>query len=395
LAAVRSLGGIRRKHCARALSVAVGISGGVDSAVSAAILQREGHHVIGVHMRNWDASDEVGAEQCPQGEDERDARAACAHLGIDLHRVDFVREYWVDVFEPFVEGYAKGLTPNPDMYCNREIKFSRFIDAAMQLGVDAVATGHYAKLEGELEDEARPLCIPADRRKDQTYFLGLVPHEAFAKVLFPLGTLTKPQVRALASEFGLPNARRPDSQGICFVGKRSFPEFIGNYVELQPGPVVRVEGDTIGEHRGLPCYTIGQRARLGGLREPLYVYEKDTATNTLRVAPKGHAVHFSDGLTVQWKTFNDLSGGLFGAHASVHATTEWPKHKSGGSLPLRCRIRHGGALNPCRLSFGPDGIHVHFHKPVEWIAPGQAAVLYEGDRCIAGGVIEARIPPQQ
>eukprot|EP00966_Prymnesium_polylepis_P156579 3617752-Prymnesium_polylepis.1 len=253
-------------------TVAVGVSGGVDSSVAALMLKRQGHDVIGVHMTNWDAREELrgdeGASSCIEQE-RKDAQQVCLALGIGFHEVDFVREYWQLVFEPFLQGYRNGATPNPDVACNRHIKFDRFYAHALGLGADHVATGHYAQLRHEPGGGGRVQMLRArDEGKDQTYFLSHVQQPPLRRVLFPLGGLPKAGVRQLAAEAGLHVASKKDSVGICFVGKRRFDDFIANYIACEPGPFVCVEtGMTVGTHRGHPLYTPGAKARIGGLPE--------------------------------------------------------------------------------------------------------------------------------
>ena len=265
--------------------VAVGMSGGVDSAVAALLLKRRGHDVVGVHMRNWDAAEEGSEEAGYAEQEQKDARRVCDTLGIGYREVDLSREYWHEVFEPFVRGYSEGRTPNPDVACNRHIKFDHFARATRALGADGVATGHYARLRRREPGGAVELLTGADETKDQSYFLAAVEQSALRDALFPLGELRKTEVRALAAEAGLHVAAKRDSAGICFVGRRNFASFLANYVPAQPsGPFVCVDrGAAVGEHRGQAFYTPGQRARIGGQPRPWYVVAKDAETNTVFV----------------------------------------------------------------------------------------------------------------
>jgi len=267
----------------RLATVAVGLSGGVDSSVAALLLKQQGHDVIGIHMSNWDHEEEGSSGECSERERE-DARLVCDRLGIGFHPVSFIREYWQDVFQPFVEGIVAGGTPNPDVSCNQHIKFDRFHSHAISLGAEWVATGHYARVRHR-HDGVSDLLTAADANKDQTYFLSTVSQAALRRALFPLGHLLKPEVRRIAGEANLHTALKKDSTGICFVGKRKFRDFIRGYLPDQArGPLVCVEsGRVLGRHEGLLMYTHGQRARVGGLGGRWYIADKDPATNTLLV----------------------------------------------------------------------------------------------------------------
>src|SRR5258706_6729276 len=268
------------------MKVVVGISGGVDSAVAALLLQRAGHDVIGVFMQNWD-DDDVDST-CAALQDMKSAIAVCEHLGIPLRTVNFAAEYWVRVFSYFLDEHRAGRTPNPDVLCNKEIKFRAFLDYAPALGAEPIATGHYARL---IERDGRPRLHKArDRNKDQTYFLCAVDASALSRTLFPIGELTKPEVRALARAAGLSNHDRPDSTGICFIGERDYKNFLARYLPAMPGDIRTLQGATKGRHDGLMYYTLGQRHGLGvgGAGAAWYVAAKDMAANVLYVAQGEH-----------------------------------------------------------------------------------------------------------
>jgi tRNA-specific 2-thiouridylase len=366
------------------IRVIVGMSGGVDSSVSALLLKEAGYDVRGLFMKNWDEDD--GTEYCTAKEDLADAERVCERLDIPLQTANFAAEYWDNVFEEFLREYRLGRTPNPDVLCNREIKFKQFVDYAAALGADLIATGHYARgcwLEGgsapsalAADAEARDfrLLKGLDANKDQTYFLQAVPRRQLARCLFPLGHLRKPQVRALAEAAGLHNHRRKDSTGICFIGERRFRDFLQRYLPRQPGPITDTEGRTVGEHIGLAYYTLGQRQGLGigGLRgypeSPWYVVEKDLERNALVVSQA--AAH----LQSAWLAASDLNWLLAPA-----------------SFPMRCtaKVRYRQADEPCTLSRRADGrLLVRFERPQRAVTPGQYVCLYEDDVCLGGGVIE-------
>ncbi|WP_420466185.1 tRNA 2-thiouridine(34) synthase MnmA [Panacagrimonas sp.] len=347
--------------------VIVGLSGGVDSAVAAWRLKDQGYRVSGLFMQNW-TEDEQG--YCTAAEDFQSARAVAEELSIPLHRVDFSAEYRERVFAHFLDDYRAGRTPNPDLLCNREVKFQPFREHALRLGADFVATGHYARLH----DGALLRSVTED--KDQTYFLALVAREHFERVLFPIGDLAKPEVRELARKAGLPNHRRKDSTGICFIGERPFREFLQHYLQPNPGPMVDDAGTYIGEHQGLMFYTLGQRrglsigGRRGARQAPWYVAAKRLADNTLVVTQDAH-------------------------HPLLMSTRlrtcgfSWIERPTEFSCPLHARIRHRQALQACSAEALPDGsVEVRFEQPQRAVSPGQYCVLYDGERCLGGGEIE-------
>ena len=350
-------------------AVMVGISGGVDSAVAASRLIDDGYDVAGLFMKNWDEDD--GTEYCTAEADLADAERICAALGIELFTASFAAEYWDSVFEAFLADYRAGLTPNPDVLCNREIKFNLFIDYAAILGYPLVATGHYAH-RTPIGEPFR-LLKAADEGKDQTYFLQAVPAEQLEKCLFPLADLPKSEVRATARRLGLDVYDKKDSTGICFIGERRFADFLSRYVAREPGPIVDPEGVVLGEHQGLAFYTIGQRQGLGigGLKDrperPWYVSAKDMATNELTIT-QDEADLLATALTAD--TLNWISS----------------------ERPTRCRakIRHRQQEQHCTIEpLDGDTIRVDFDAPQRAITPGQYVALYSGDECLGGGRIRS------
>lgn len=356
--------------------VVVGLSGGVDSAVSALLLKRQGYRVSGLFMVNW-TEDEQG--YCTSADDFQSARAVAEELEIALHRVDFSAEYRERVFAKFLADYQAGLTPNPDVLCNREVKFQPFLDYAMRLGADYVATGHYARIDHT--GEAPRLLRAGDDNKDQTYFLAAVEREAFSRVLFPIGGLSKPEVRALATDAGLPNHQRKDSTGICFIGERPFREFLAHYLKPQPGPIVDDGGRTIGEHSGLMYYTLGQRRGLhiGGVRgareAPWYVVAKHARDNALQVS-------------------QDPQHPLLMASEILTQPFHWIRRPAPLPPQLQARIRHRQTLQACHATVEAEGrLRLHFARPQRAAVAGQYAVLYDGEECLGGAEIAAAERP--
>ena len=359
------------------IKVIVGMSGGVDSSVSAYLLQQQGYQVVGLFMKNWEEDDDE--EYCSAATDLADAQAVCDKLGIELRTINFAAEYWDNVFEHFLEEYKAGRTPNPDILCNKEIKFKAFLEfAAEDLGADYIATGHYVRRR-DVNGKSQ-LLRGLDNNKDQSYFLYTLSHEQIAKSLFPVGELEKPEVRRIAEEIGLVTAKKKDSTGICFIGERKFRDFLGRYLPAQPGPIVTVDGETIGQHEGLMYHTLGQRKGLGiggtkeGSEEPWYVVDKDVEKNQLIVAQgHEHPRLMSVGLIAQQLDWVDRQ-----------VLTE----------PLRCvvKTRYRQADIPCTITpLSADKIQVTFDYPVAAVTPGQSAVFYIDEVCLGGGVIEARI----
>jgi tRNA-specific 2-thiouridylase len=354
-------------------TIIVGISGGVDSSVAALCLLRDGYDVQGLHMTNW--TDEDG--YCQAADDFQAARAVCTQLAIPLHRVDFSRQYREEVFSRFLEGYAAGRTPNPDVLCNRQIKFGVFLDHARRLGAKRIATGHYARLDHGTNVR---LLMAADHEKDQTYFLHAVPAEALAHTLFPLGEFNKAEVRALANDAGLPNHDRPDSTGICFVGERPFRGFLGRHLPQNPGPVLAVDGSEIGRHSGLAFYTLGQRAGLGlggmggSASKPWYVAGKDPQRNAL--------------IVVQGRTHPVLHARQIDTEMPVWIGNSPAALHTGEGLRCRARIRHRHTPAECHVHARRNGSLSVFFAAAQWApTPGQYVVFYAEEMCLGGAVI--------
>lgn len=356
--------------------VIVGMSGGVDSSVSALLLQQQGFQVEGLFMKNWEEDD--GTEYCTAKEDLADAQAVCDKLGIKLHTANFAAEYWDNVFEHFLEEYKAGRTPNPDILCNREIKFKAFLDYALMLGADMIATGHYVRRQDK--DGKTLLLKGLDPNKDQSYFLHAVAGEQLAKSLFPIGELEKPAVRAIAEQHDLITARKKDSTGICFIGERRFSDFLKQYLPAQPGDIETTNGEVIGKHHGLMYHTIGQRQGLGigGLKnasdDPWYVMAKDLQRNVLIVGQgNDNPCLFANALTCQqiyWVNPIDLTQ----------------------PLKLTAKVRYRQADQHCTLVKTANGYHVSFEQPQRAVTPGQSIVFYQQDNCLGGGVIETVEP---
>jgi len=352
--------------------VVLGLSGGVDSAVAAILLQQSGADVHALHMTNWEDDDGY----CTAADDLQDARNVCEQLGVPLHHVNFSRQYRDQVFEYFLAEYKAGRTPNPDVLCNREIKFGVFRDYAERLGGDLLATGHYAR--SGIVDGQGALFKGADPGKDQSYFLHAVSSAAFAETVFPLGDLLKGDVRAIARDAGLDIHDKKDSTGICFIGERPFREFLATYLPANPGRMRTPGGEDMGEHQGLMYYTLGQRQGLGiGGRndrgeEPWYVVGKDLDDNVLIVAQGEHEMLFSNSLLA-----TDCS--WIGAA---------PKGLADG-LRCRAKVRYRQADQDCLVeALEDDRLKVSFEQPQKAVAPGQFVVFYDGDHCLGGAVID-------
>ncbi len=352
------------------MKIAVGVSGGVDSAVAAWLLKRQGHDVFGLFMKNWEEDDDE--RYCAAAEDLEYAEAICRQLEIPLHTVNFASEYWDRVFEVFLREYRRGRTPNPDVLCNREIKFKSFIEHARLFGADKIATGHYVGVE-RAGGEWR-LLKGRDAEKDQSYFLHLLTPDVLALTLFPLAELDKSEVRATARREKLASCDRKDSTGICFIGERRFADFLARYLDEQPGEIVDESGKVIGTHRGVPFYTIGQRTGLGvggvrgGAENAWYVAAKDFGQNRLlAVQGNDHPALFAPGLVAE----------------QVH----WVNAAPSCDMPVTAKIRHRQSDQTCRLKTTDDCVEVRFDRPQRAVTPGQSVVFYAGRRCLGGGVI--------
>ena len=354
--------------------IIVGISGGVDSAVAASLLQKAGHEVEGIFMKNWEEDD--NEDYCSAAEDLSDAEQICDKLGIMLHTVNFSTEYWDQVFQYFIEEYQVGRTPNPDILCNTEIKFKAFLDHANGMGADYIATGHYARVKHGHNSAA--LLSAKDHNKDQTYFLHGLNQTQLQSALFPLGDLEKPKVRKLAEQLGLPVFDKKDSTGICFIGERKFRTFLQQYVSGKPGDIVDEEFNVIGQHQGSVYYTIGQRSGLGiggtakGSEQPWYVADKDIENNQI-LAVQGHdhpkLMHQSLSLEkAHWINSSPKTGHAYAA-----------------------KIRYRQSAQACTISkTTEDQWQIDFTQPQRAITPGQYAVLYDQEQCLGGGIIRHR-----
>ncbi|CAM4133114.1 tRNA 2-thiouridine(34) synthase MnmA [Paenibacillus alkaliterrae] len=353
--------------------VVVGMSGGVDSSVTALLLKQQGYDVIGIFMKNWDDTDEFG--HCTAEEDSEDVRRVCDQIGIPYYTVNFERQYYDKVFTYFLDEYKRGRTPNPDVMCNREIKFGDFLQRALELGADYLATGHYARVERTPEGETK-LLRGVDSNKDQTYFLSALNQKQLAKAMFPIGHLPKPEVRRIAEEAGLYTAKKKDSTGVCFIGERNFKTFLSGYLPAQSGDMIDIRsGEKKGRHDGLMYYTLGQRQGLGiggsGSGEPWFVAEKDLERNLLYVVQgEQHPSLYSVSLTatgMNWIVPSSYAG------------------------PLRCtaKFRYRQQDQGVTVTMMEDGsAHIVFDKPQKAVTPGQAVVLYDGDICLGGGTID-------
>ena len=361
--------------------IVVGLSGGVDSAVTAHLLKSQGHEVVGIFMKNWEDDDD--SEYCSSNIDFVDAAAVADVLGIEIEHVNFAADYKDRVFAEFLREYQAGRTPNPDVLCNAEIKFKAFLDHAMRLGAEKIATGHYARVRFNEAERKHELLKGLDPAKDQSYFLHRLNQQQLANTLCPVGELHKTEVRRIAAEIGLPNAKKKDSTGICFIGERPFREFLNRYIQSAPGPIKDERGRTIGEHHGLSFYTLGQRQGLGiggikrgsdprsdaGIHLPWFVARKDIDRNTLWVV-QGHDHPW---LLSAWLEADDLS---------------WVAGEPPADGEMAAKTRYRQADASCQLaSEGSDRFRLAFAQAQWAVTPGQCAVLYDGDRCLGGGVI--------
>ncbi|MBN9367733.1 MAG: tRNA 2-thiouridine(34) synthase MnmA [Comamonadaceae bacterium] len=361
--------------------VVVGLSGGVDSAVTAHLLKAMGHEVVGIFMKNWEDDDDSAF--CSSRQDFLDAASVADVIGIEIEHVNFAAEYKDRVFAEFLREYQAGRTPNPDVLCNAEIKFKAFLDHAMRLGAEKIATGHYARVRQNAGTGLFELLKGLDPTKDQSYFLHRLNQAQLSKTLFPVGALHKTEVRRIAEEIGLPNARKKDSTGICFIGERPFREFLNRYISKEPGPILDDRGRKLGRHVGLSFYTLGQRQGLGigGVKEkgaargagehaPWFVARKELDKNVLRVV-QGHG-H-------PWLL----------SHRLVAQDTSWcaGQAPAPGAYAAKTRYRQQDAA--CQLQAVPDGFALQFPEAQWAVTPGQSAVLYDGEVCLGGGVIAA------
>jgi len=353
--------------------IVVGMSGGVDSSVTALLLLEQGYEVIGLFMKNWEEDDHTGLCTAPQ--DFADAQAVCDKLGIPLHAVNFAAEYWDEVFEVFLSEYRAARTPNPDILCNQQIKFKAFMDYATDLGADLIATGHYARVGRR--DDGYALLKGIDKQKDQSYFIYTLGQSQLARVLFPIGSMEKSEVRKRAEQAGLSNHQKKDSTGICFIGERRFKEFLQRFLPAQPGEIQMPDGQIIGRHDGLMYYTLGQRQGLGigGMKgaseEPWYVVAKDLERNVLVVGQgHDHPMLFHTGLE---------AGNLSWVHGKAPDTA------------VRCsaKIRYRQPNQSCTVeAFDEQRIRVVFDQAQRAVTPGQSVVFYQDEECLGGGIIE-------
>ena len=350
------------------MRIVVGMSGGVDSAVSALLLKRQGYEVIGVFMKNWDEDNEDGV--CTAESDWRDVRDVCDRIDIPYYAVDFAKEYWDRVFALFLSEYKAGRTPNPDVLCNREIKFKAFLDFAMKAGAEKMATGHFVRT-----DESGHLIRGVDGNKDQSYFLYMVHREQLQKAVFPVGGMTKKEVRLIAREAGLPVRKKKDSTGVCFIGERNFKSFLKNYLPAQPGDMVTPDGEVVGRHDGLMYYTLGQRRGLGiggrGDGRSFFVVDKDLKNNRLIVAQgEDHPLLYSRACIANQASFvaDSLPEGI--------------------PCRLTAKFRYRQPDQSVTVTKEGDRLRFVFDTPQRAVTPGQSAVIYDGDYCLGGGIIE-------
>lgn len=349
--------------------VIVGMSGGVDSAVSAALLKEQGYDVVGLYMSNWKETDQNGC--CTGEEDWADVKYVCDKIGIPYYSVDFSQQYMDNVFKLFVEEYKKGRTPNPDVLCNREVKFGPFADFAREMGTDYIATGHYCRIR---HADSHYLLRARDDNKDQTYFLNQVSSYQLRDVLFPLGDMLKPEVRECARRFDIPVSEKKDSTGICFIGERNFRQFLSQYIPMKEGDIITRDGKIVGRHNGVYFYTLGQRRGLGiggsadGNGERWFVLDKDVEKNLLIVSQGEDSILFKDGLITEGFNF----------------ITPPPSRE----FDCEVRIKHRQSLQRAKATVLDNGdVRILFEQKQRAIAPGQYAVIYFGEICLGGGVI--------
>ncbi|EKU94127.1 tRNA-specific 2-thiouridylase mnmA [Alloiococcus otitis] len=355
--------------------VVVGMSGGVDSSVTALLLKEAGYDVVGIFMKNWDDTDENGV--CTATQDYNDVALVANQIGIPYYSVNFEEEYWDKVFQYFLDEYKKGRTPNPDVMCNKEIKFRAFLDYALDLGADYVATGHYARLLRDADGTAH-LLKGLDGNKDQTYFLNQLSQDQLSKVLFPLGDMDKKEVRAIAERAGLATAKKKDSTGICFIGERNFKDFLMDYLPAQPGNMETLDGEVVNQHDGLMYYTIGQRKGLGiggGVNhqnEPWFVIGKDLDRNVLLVGQGYDHDH------------------LYASHLEASDFSFTQEAKPQETFRCQAKFRYRTKEVPATVHYNAQDntARVDFDQTARAVTPGQAIVFYDGDECLGGGTID-------
>ena len=361
--------------------VILGLSGGVDSSVAAIRLKEQGYDVEAMFMRNWDSATnndimgnpDIDDEVCPQEKDYKDAKLVADELGIKLHRIDFIKEYWDTVFTYFLDEYKKGRTPNPDIMCNKEIKFKAFLNYAFSLGADYIAMGHYARVK--TENGRTYLLRGIDDNKDQTYFLSQLTEKQLSKSLFPIGDMLKKDVRSLAKKYNLATAAKKDSTGICFIGERDFGKFLSNYLPSKPGKMVMLDGTIIGKHQGLMYYTIGQRKGLGigGMdgfsKEPWFVIGKDMEKNELYVGQGFHHPYLY-------------------SNRCILEDVNWINDKFIGTLECSAKFRYRQKDVIVKARFLSDNTMEVTYDGVRAVTPGQACVFYQGEYCLGGGTIK-------
>ncbi len=344
------------------VTVAVGMSGGVDSSAACLLLKLQGYRIIGLFMKNWDETNPDGT--CTADRDYQDVVRVCERLDVPYYSVNFVKEYWDNVFAEFLADYREGHTPNPDILCNREIKFKVFYQRARLLGADFLATGHYCQVhQGQLRKAV-------DTNKDQTYFLYAVEREVFTSVMFPIGHLPKPKVRELAQRFDLATAAKKDSTGICFIGERDFKEFLSQYVQGQKGNFIDLHGRILGQHDGTCFYTLGQRKGMGigGPGEPWFVVAKNHSTNEVILAQgPDHPALYADGLEA--------------------VELNWLKEAPSGTFRCKAKVRYRQPEQPCTVTVEGDRVQVVFDLPQRAMTPRQSVVFYDGEDCLGGGMI--------
>ncbi|MCT7838203.1 MAG: tRNA 2-thiouridine(34) synthase MnmA [Lactobacillus iners] len=357
------------------IRVVVGMSGGVDSSVSALLLKEQGYDVVGVFMKNWDDTDDSGV--CTATEDFEDVKRVADKIGIPYYSINFEKEYWNKVFEYFLSEYKRGRTPNPDIMCNKEIKFKSFLDFAMKLDADYIAMGHYAKTVTD-ENGVVHMMRPKDGNKDQTYFLSQVTQEQLKKAIFPLADLSKPQVRMIAEQAGLATAKKKDSTGICFIGERNFKNFLSEFLPAMSGNIVTSDGRIVGKHSGLMYYTIGQRSGLGlggnqSSCAPWFVVGKNLQKNEL-IVEQGYD---SDLLYASSLDASEVSffTGLPSNDTTIHCTAKF-------------RYRQPDVAVTMNYNKANNTVHVEFDELARAVTPGQAIVFYDGEECLGGAIID-------